>query len=263
MVLDMDQAQRRDIDATLNDRLTLVIDEENVAHSPFVLEADKFVGNNWFRQGSRIVKLNVAEQDSVTFVCDAIGGLSQKDITKVLVEFDFEITNVSANYPILSNVSLTCMGMTNYMVVDNILTLQDHIAVDCALFSFSSSTVNTAISEQGFDIGLNFVGVKSNATVKLSNVVFKFEFVNKLEDEVLAVSNRVSSSFDIFVEDDDLVVDFLGDGQGEHSSGGGVDIDTVERLIGEALDRCSIDVTVQLLSNGMANVNASLNKGDV
>lgn len=262
MVLDMDQAQRRDIDATLNDRLTLMIDEENITHSPFVFDVEKFVGNNWFRQESKIVKLNIAEQDSLIFVCDAVSRLSQKDITKIIVEFDYEIGNVAMNFPILSNVSLTCMGMTNYMIVESILTLQGHMAVDCGLFSFSGSTVNSAISEQGFDIGLNFLGVKSNATVKLSNVVFKFEFVNKLEDEVLAVSNRVSSSFDCFVDGDDLVIDFLGDGQGEHS-GGGVDIDTVERLISDALDRCSVDITVQLLSNGYMNINAELNKGDL
>ena len=259
----MDQAQRRDINLTLDDRLTLAIDEENVTDSPFVLDAKDFIGNNWFKQGDKFVKLNLAEQDAIVFSSDGIDKLAFKDITKVLVEFDFEIGNVSLNYPILSNVSLTVMGMTNYMLVESIMTVQGHMEIDCSLFNFSQSVIDGAVSEQGFRIGLNFTGNRSNATVKLSNVRFKFEFNNKLEDEILAVSNRVSASFDAFVEDDDLVIDFLGDGTGEHSSGGGVDVDTVERLIGEALDRCSVDLSVQLLSNGYVNISADLNKGDV
>ena len=53
----MDQAQRRDIDITLDDRLTLAIDEENIADNPYIFEPVSFVGNNWFKQGSNIVKL--------------------------------------------------------------------------------------------------------------------------------------------------------------------------------------------------------------
>ncbi len=263
MVLEMDQAQRRDIDTTLNDRLTLAIDEENITDSPYVFSPVNFIGNNWFKQGNNIVKLNLAEQDSIVFLSAPLDTLVQKSITNIIVGFDYDISNVIANYPILSNISLTCMEMTNYELVENILTTQGHIDVSCSLFNFSSNVVDTAISEQGFKVGLNFNGVKSNATVKLSNVTISFEFEDKLESEILAVSNRVSASFDMYVEEDDLIIDFLGDGQGEHHSGGGVDIDTVNRLIREAIGRLDINIGADLLSNGYVRLTANLDKENV
>lgn len=264
MVLDMDQAQRRDIDVVSEDRITLALDEENITQSPYVFQPTSFVGNNWFKQGSNFVKLNLAEQDSVIFVGDVLGSLAQKDITNVIVGFDYDISNVSINYPVLSNFSLTCMEMTNYFLVENILTTQGHIEVDCSLFNFSSNVVNTAISEQGFKVGINFVGLKSNATVKLSNVVIKFKFENKLEEEILAVANRISASFDFYVEEDELIVDFLGDGSsGGGSSGGGADIELVKRMINEAINRLGVDFSVDLMSNGYVKYSAEINKGDV
>ena len=222
----MDQSQRRDIDSAL-DRITLTLDEENITISPYTFNPVRFVGNNWFLQNEKIVKLNLAEQDSIVFVSEALTNLSEKNITNVIVEFDYEITNVKMNYPILSNISLTCMEMTNYMLVENIITTQGHIEVDCSLFNFSNHVVNTAISNQGFKVGINFSGNKSNATIKLSNVAIKFKFTNKLQGEMDAVSNRISGNFDVYVEAEDLVIDFLGaDGTGGGgSSSGGVDID--------------------------------------
>ena len=35
-MMDMDQAQRRDIDLTLEDRVDLVLDDENLADNPYV-----------------------------------------------------------------------------------------------------------------------------------------------------------------------------------------------------------------------------------
>ena len=259
----MDQSQRKDIDEVQNDRISLVIDKENITESPYLFSPTTFIGNNWFKQGSNIVKLNLAEQDSIVFSSDALTNLIQKDITNVIVSFDYDISNVNLNYPVLSNFSLTCMEMTNYFLVENILTTQGHIDIDCSLFNFSSNVVNTAISEQGFKVGINFVGNKSNATVKLSNVVIKFEFENKLEEEILAVANRISASFDIYVEEDDLIIDFLGDGQGEHHSGGGVDIDTVNRLITKAIGRLDINIGADLLSNGYVKLTANLDKENV
>ena len=198
--MDMEQSQRRDIDTTLNDRLTLAIDEENESVSPFVADPTNFVGNNWFVQGSNIVKLNIAEQDSIVFTSDALTELLHKDITNIIVCFDYEISNVNVNYPVLSNFSLTCMGMTNYFLVENILTTQGHIEQSCSLFNFSANVVNTSIVEQGFKVGINFTGVKSNATVKLSNVKVKFEFRNKLQDEIDAVINRANSQGKLVTE---------------------------------------------------------------
>ena len=79
-MLNMDQTQRRDIDTTLDDRLTLAIDEENIADNPYIFEPSSFVGNNWFKQGNNIVKLNLAEQDSLIFLSSPLTKLLQKDI---------------------------------------------------------------------------------------------------------------------------------------------------------------------------------------
>lgn len=228
-MLNVDQSQRRDIDTTLDDRLTLAIDEENIADNPYIFEPTSFVGNNWFKQGSNIVKLNLVEQDSIVFVSAPLVKLLQKDITNVIVSFDYNISNVSVNYPILSNISLTCMEMTNYMLVENILTTQGHIDVDCSLFNFSSNVVNTTISEQGFKVGINFNGNKSNATIKLSNVQIQFKYQNKLATQEDSVVNRLEPHIDFWREDDDLVLQIGGDASGkgiDHSSG---DIDTYSK----------------------------------
>lgn len=222
----MDQTQRRDIDTTLEDRLTLAIDEENIADNPYIFEPSSFVGNNWFKQGNNIVKLNLAEQDSLIFLSSPLIKLLQKDITNVIVSFDYNISNVSVNYPILSNISLTCMEMTNYMLVENILTTQGHIDVDCSLFNFSSNVVNTSISEQGFKVGINFNGNKSNATIKLSNVQIQFKYQNKLLQQSDSVINRLEPYVDFWREDDDLVLQIGGDASGKGIDHSGGDIDT-------------------------------------
>ena len=257
----MDQSQRRDIDSAL-DRITLTLDEENITISPYTFNPVRFVGNNWFLQNEKIVKLNLAEQDSIVFVSEALTNLSEKNITNVIVEFDYEISNVKMNYPILSNISLTCMEMTNYMLVENIITTQGHIEVSCSLFNFSNHVVNTAISNQGFKVGINFSGNKSNATIKLSNVAIKFEFTNKLQGEMDAVSNRISGNFDVYVEAEDLVIDFLGaDGTGGGgSSSGGVDIDTVQYMIDTAINNLRIDSNLTLMDNGYVKLDIDLNE---
>ena len=225
-MLNVDQAQRRDIDNTMDNRLTLSIDEANIEDNPYAFAPEDFIGNNWFRQGNNIVKLNLAEQDSLVFIGGALSKLSQKDITKIIVEFDYIVSNVSINYPLLSNVSFTCMDMTNYMLVENILTTQGHIEVDCSLFNFSSNVVNTSISEQGFKVGINFNGNKSNATVKLSNVTINFEYSNKLGNESDSVVNRLEPQVDFWRDGDELILQIGGDASGKGMDRGGSSIDT-------------------------------------
>jgi len=260
--MDVNQAQRRDIDSAL-ERITLVLDEENVTKSPFIFSPSSFIGNNWFLQSDKFVKLTLAEQDSIVFLSAPLSNLLQKDITNVIVSFDYSISNVNVNYPVLSNISLTCMEMTNYFLVENILTTQGHIDVSCSLFNFSTNVVNTAISEQGFKVGINFNGNKSNATVKLSNVTIQFEFKNKLQEEMDAVSNRLSGNFDVYVEEEDLVIDFLGsDGTGGGGSSGGVDIDTVKYLIQTAIDNLRVDSNLTLLNNGYVKLDVELGEDE-
>lgn len=244
-MLNVDQSQRRDIDTTLDDRLTLAIDEENIADNPYVFEPTSFQGNNWFKQGSNIVKLNLAEQDSLIFLSSPLVKLLQKDITNVIVSFDYQVSNVSVNYPILSNISLTCMEMTNYMLVENILTTQGHIDVDCSLFNFSTNVVNTSISEQGFKVGINFNGNKSNATIKLSNVQIQFKYQNKLLQQSDSVVNRLEPYVDFYRDEDgDLVLQIGGDASGKGMDRGGGDVDTYTKT--EIDNKLATKVNVEL-----------------
>lgn len=251
-MLNMDQTQRRDIDTTLGDRLTLAIDEENIADNPYIFEPSSFVGNNWFKQGNNIVKLNLAEQDSLIFLSSPLTKLLQKDITNVIVSFDYQVSNVSVNYPILSNISLTCMEMTNYMLVENILTTQGHIDVDCSLFNFSSNVVNTSISEQGFKVGINFNGNKSNATIKLSNVQIQFKYQNKLSTQEDSVVNRLEPHIDFYRDEDgDLVLQIGGDasGKGMDHSGGDVDTYTKTEIDNKLATKVNVEIGKGLSSN--------------
>ena len=251
-MLNMDQTQRRDIDTTLDDRLTLAIDEENIGDNPYIFEPSSFVGNNWFKQGNNIVKLNLAEQDSLIFLSSPLVKLLQKDITNVIVSFDYNISNVSVNYPILSNISLTCMEMTNYMLVENILTTQGHIDVDCSLFNFSSNVVNTSISEQGFKVGINFNGNKSNATIKLSNVQIQFKYNNKLLQQSDSVINRLEPYVDFYRDEDgDLVLQIGGDASGKGIDHSGGDIDTYSKteIDNKLATKVNVEVGKGLSSN--------------
>jgi len=251
-MLNVDQSQRRDIDTTLDDRLTLAIDEENIADNPYIFEPTSFVGNNWFKQGSNIVKLNLAEQDSLIFLSSPLVKLAQKDITNVIVSFDYQVSNVSVNYPILSNISLTCMEMTNYMLVENILTTQGHIDVDCSLFNFSSNVVNTSISEQGFKVGINFNGNKSNATIKLSNVQIQFKYQNKLLTQSDSVINRLEPYVDFYRDEDgDLVLQIGGDASGKGMDHSGGDIDTYSKteIDNKLATKVNVEVGKGLSSN--------------
>ena len=121
------------------------------------------------------------------------------------------------------------MEMTNYMLVENILTTQGHIDVDCSLFNFSSNVVNTSISEQGFKVGINFNGNKSNATIKLSNVQIQFKYNNKLLQQSDSVINRLEPYVDFWREDDDLVLQIGGDASGRGIDHSGGDIDTYSK----------------------------------
>ena len=254
----MDQVQRRDIDTAL-ERITLGIDR-NVASSPFLYHITDFIGNNWFMDEiGEFVKHSLSESDSIRFPVQPVRDLVFKDITKIVVGFDFEVVGKC----VLSNVGMSCSGMTKYFVVENVMNGIGHIDVDCSLFGFESSVVNTAITEQGFDIALNFDGVKSNATIILSNVTLSLGFQNKLQSEMDAVANRITATFDAYVEEEDLVIEFLGaSGRGGRSSEtGGVDIDTVKYIVDTAINNLDIYANLGLLNNGYVKLDVDLQKG--
>lgn len=202
MSMDMDQVQRRDIDTAL-ERVSLGIDEENVTSSPYLFNPIVFNGNNWFfDEIGDFVKLGLAEDDSISFPVTPITNLLYKNITGVTVSFDYEVSTKC----VLRNVGLVCAGQTLYESVETVLNGQGHIDVDCSLFGFESSIVNTAITEQGFSIVLNFDGVKSNATVILRDVTFALSFTNDLMSESDAVVNRVNFQTDFYNDDESVVL---------------------------------------------------------
>ena len=198
----MEQTQRRDIDTAL-ERITLGIDEENITQSPYSYLVTNFVGNNWVMDEiGGFVKYSLAEEDSISFPVDAITSLVYKDITNVTVSFDYEVSTKC----VLRNVGFSFAEQTQYKVVETVLNGQGHIDVECSLFGFESDLLNTAISEQGFSIVLNFDGVKSNALVILRNVTFDLSFNNDLMSESDAVVNRVNFQTDFYNDDESVIL---------------------------------------------------------
>lgn len=64
------------------------------------------------------------------------------------------------------------------------------IDIVCDIFGLDDEVLNNIIVNQGFGIGLNFEGNKTNASVNISNVRLSLEFTNKLQEEVDVVANR-------------------------------------------------------------------------
>lgn len=218
--MDIDRKQRTDIDTVTNDRMTLAIDDGNLIESPYSHdEIKEYEGNNWVVINNEYVKYNLVEDDKIIFRYDPIINLSQKNITKVIVSFDYELDN-NLSYPLLATISLI-HDTINYKPTNLSLNSQGHVDIDCSLFDVDNLVLNTIISEQGFGIGLNFNGNKSNTTIKLKNINLKFEFEDKLLDESDVVVNRLLPQVDFFVDEDtDNLVLRIGDesGGGSHGS---------------------------------------------
>lgn len=222
--MDIDRKQRTDIDDVANDRITLAIDEFNIEESPYEHTLIKgFIGNNWVKEGDDYVKYNLVEDDNLTLSYDPITKLSHKNITKIIVSFDYALSNHNGS-PYLSNVSFIGDD-TNYKSVDYKLNDSGHIDVDCQIFGMDNEVLNTVISSQGFGIGLNFNGKYSNSTVRISNIKFKIEFTNKLVAETDSVINRLEPMVDFYIgEDENLILQIGGDATGKGMDrGSGVD----------------------------------------
>ena len=232
MALDMEQSQRRDIDTSLNNRLSLDIDEENVTLSPYVLNITKYgKGNNWINGEGLVMKNNVSEEDSIKFTIPKIPSFSQKDITGINVEFDYEINNQFVNNPILSNVSFSRQDVTKYKLVEMELNDVGHIDITCSLFGFNDDDVYYAIVDEGFDIDFNFYGNKSNASIKISNIKVSLEFEDRLSDEIDTVVNRLNPQIDFWRDGDKLFLQ-IGDGSGK----GRVDKTNIDTYTKEEID---------------------------
>jgi len=45
--MDLDRRQRNDIDIVSEDHLTLALDALNIVNSPYVIDLEDYIGNNW------------------------------------------------------------------------------------------------------------------------------------------------------------------------------------------------------------------------
>lgn len=226
--MDIDRKQRTDIDTVTNDRLTLTIDESNIEDNPYVHETIKGMeGNNWVKEGTEYVKYNLVEDDSLILTYDPITKLSQKNINKVTVSFDYVLFN-NINRPILDNISLIA-DSTYHEIVNYELNNNGHIDIDCEIFGIDKEVLNTIISNQGFGIGLNFNGKYSNVTIRISNIKVSFKYSDKLYDESGSVINRLEPYIDFYRDDDgDIILQIGGDATGRGMDRGGT-IDTYSK----------------------------------
>lgn len=256
--------QRQDIDEIYNDRLTLAIDEENIAESPYSYTFVKGTGNNWIQSENGFVKFNVSEDEQLVLQSSALTNLSQKNITDITVSFDYTCNNFSSSYPILNNVALVSEDNQYSVLSETALNSQGHIDVTCQKFGLDSQVLNTAITDKAFGIELNIVGNKSNVILNIVNAKLVVSFTDKLGSEIDAVANRLVPSFDFFRIDDELIID-IGDGTGggSHHSGSDIDYEEVERMIKQALNRLGVDLGLDLLDNGYLKISAEINNGDV
>lgn len=91
--MDIDRLQRTDIDNISDDRLTLAIDSLNTINSPYVLSLEEFEGNNWVLVDDSFIKYNIVEEDNLSFLVASVTELSEKNITNLIVSFDYVISD--------------------------------------------------------------------------------------------------------------------------------------------------------------------------
>lgn len=240
--MDLERRQRNDIDDVSGNRLTLDMDALTLVNSPYVVTPERYEANNWVIISDKYTKYSIAEDDMLAFVFNPITDLSQKNITDVTVSFDFIATNI-----LLDNISLSHYDLVEQKICKIPLNGNGHIDVSCNIFGLNNEVLNSIISEQGFNIGLNFKGLKSNSTVRIWNVEVSFKFTNKLYDESDAVVNRLEPYVDFYRDDDELILQ-IGDGSGKgHKEDQGGDID--------AYTKAEVDAKLEL------KVNTQVGKG--
>ena len=240
--MDLERRQRNDIDIVNDNRLTLDIDALPLVTSPYIVVPENYEGNNWLIVNNRYIKYSIAEDDTLAFVFDPISDLGQKNITEVIVSFDTNATSI-----MLDNISLSHDDMVEQEMCEMPIKVAGHIDVSCNIFGLDNEVLNSIISEQGFTIGLNFKGLKSNALVRIWNVEVSFKFSNKLYDESDAVVNRLEPYVDFYRDEDELILQ-IGDGSGKgHKEDQGGDID--------AYTKAEVDAKLEL------KVNTEVGKG--
>lgn len=243
--MDLERRQRSDIDTVTDNRLTQDLDSLPLNWEDYSITPKKHEGNNWLVIDNEYVKYSIAENDTLAFVFNPVTDLSQKDITEMTVSFDYDVSKAI----VLDNISLSHDDMSEHENVNIEINGTGHVDAPCNTFGLSSDVLNSIISGQAFNIGLNMVGDKSNASVRLSNVEVGFKFNNKLLDESNSVVNRLVPQIDFYREGSELILQ-IGDGTGKgHVGEQYVDTYTKEEIDAKLLGKVDAVVGKGLSTN--------------
>ena len=243
--MDLERRQRSDIDTVTDNRLTQDLDSLPLNWEDYSITPKKHEGNNWLVIDNEYVKYSIAENDTLAFVFNPVTDLSQKDITEMTVSFDYDVSKAI----VLDNISLSHDDMSEHENVNIEINGTGHVDALCNTFGLSSDVLNSIISGQAFNIGLNLVGDKSNASVRLSNVEVGFKFNNKLLDESNSVVNRLVPQVDFYREGSKLILQ-IGDGTGKgHVDGQYVDTYTKEEIDAKLLGKVDAVIGKGLSTN--------------
>lgn len=243
--MDLERRQRSDIDTVTDNRLTQDLDSLPLNWEDYSITPKKHEGNNWLVIDNEYVKYSIAENDTMAFVFNPVTDLSQKDITEMTVSFDYDVSKAI----VLDNISLSHDDMSEHENVNIEINGTGHVDAPCNTFGLSSDVLNSIISGQAFNIGLNMVGDKSNASVRLSNVEVGFKFNNKLLDESNSVVNRLVPQVDFYKEGSELILQ-IGDGTGKgHVGEQYVDTYTKEEIDAKLLGKVDAVVGKGLSTN--------------
>ena len=243
--MDLERRQRSDIDTVTDNRLTQDLDSLPLNWEDYSITPKKHEGNNWLVIDNEYVKYSIAENDTLAFVFNPVTDLSQKDITEMTVSFDYDVSKAI----VLDNISLSHDDMSEHENVNIEINGTGHVDASCNTFGLSSDVLNSIISGQAFNIGLNLIGDKSNASVRLSNVEVGFKFNNKLLDESNSVVNRLVPQVDFYREGSKLILQ-IGDGTGKgHVDGQYVDTYTKEEIDAKLLGKVDAVIGKGLSTN--------------
>lgn len=178
--MEMDQAQRRDIDGLLSSHISLIIDEERGLESPYHYTlSDIIEGNNWVIDDG-FVKQSLVAEDRITFNLPAFDGLEQKNITKV----ELHLT-VSSDFAILKTVTLSNGSVENGLEFDEVF--EDDMLLDCGLFNFDNLN-DVFNAESILTIGLD----GNNNPFRLSSAELYIYHEDVLQEEIDTVENRLN-----------------------------------------------------------------------
>ena len=182
--LDIDQVQRKDIDELGVNTVSLAIDEMTSVNESFIdLLTVDIVANNWFSDDGSLSKQMISGDDKLVFTCSGENAWSYKDIVEVRL-----VGNIYSN----DKISLESIGINQYFTSTD-LSINESTNVDVAfdISEISQEDLNSLITDKGFDIVINFEGLKTNASVSIIELQAVFVFSDKLQGEKEAILNRI------------------------------------------------------------------------